>query len=221
VIVKESFGEPRRGADSRSNAMPLELQLDLLVDEELPEDRRRTLLMELDRDSTGAGWRTLSLRFLERQGERRSVRDLIAGGRLLPVEEAPANYKMPRSGWSRWRGVASVAAGLVIAAGSALVTGYWVQQHGGTKPVAANTPEIARANLPGAAVGMHEATPVLEYSVGGDRPFTEGMLAPQMNDDTYRPHDDAYFLKHSVVIQPDGHGKAMVIPVKTLPIEVY
>jgi hypothetical protein len=194
--------------------MPLELQLDLLVDEELPEDRRRALLLELDREATGAGWRTLSLRFLERQGERRSVRDLIAGGRLLPVEEAPANYKMPRNHWKHWRGVGSVAAGLLIAFGSAVVTGYWVQQHGGAKPVASNTGEIARANLPGAAVGMPEATPVVEYSVGQDRPFTEGMLAPQMNDDTYIP-------RRSVIIQPDGTGKAMVIPVKTLPIEVY
>ncbi len=194
--------------------MPLELQLDLLVDEELPEDRRRALLLELDRDSTGAGWRTLSLRFLERQGERRSVRDLIAGGRLLPVEEAPANYKIPRSGWSHWRGVASVAAGLFIAFGSALVTGYWVQQHGGAKPVAAKTAEIARANLPGAAVGMHEATSPVVYSVAGDRPITEGMLAPQWDNGTYVP-------QRQLIIQPDGPGKAMVIPINTLPMKVY
>ncbi len=212
--MKESFGEPRRGADSRSDAMPLELQLDLLVDEELPEDRRRALLLELDRDPAGAGWRTLSMRFLERQVERRGVRDLIAGGRVLPVEEVPANYKMPRSGWIRWRGAASIAAALFIAAGSALVTGYWNQQHAGTKPVVTNTPEIARANLPGAAVGMHDATPTVEYSVVGDRPITEGMLAPQLDNGTYVP-------RSSVIIQPDGPGKAMVIPVNTLPMKVY
>ena len=145
---------PQRAAGSCPDALPLELQLDLLVDEELPEDRRRALLLELDRDATGAAWRTLSLRFLERQVERRSVRDLIAGGRLLPVEEALANYRIPRSIWSSWRGLGTVAAGLLIAVGSAMVTGYWVQQHRVvTPPIAVNT-EVARANLPGPAVGM-------------------------------------------------------------------
>lgn len=211
--MKESFGQPRRSVDPGFNAMPLELQLDLLVDEELPEDRRRALLLQLDRDPSGGGWRTLSMRFLERQAERRSVRDLIAGGRLLPVEESPANYRIPRSYWAGWRGVSSIAAGLLIAVGSAVMTGYWVQHRAASTPAPTN--EIAKtAALPGPAVGAPQAEPAVEYRVVSDKPFTEALFAPSANG-------EAYTQRRSVIIQPDTPGKAMVIPVNTLPMRVY
>jgi hypothetical protein len=210
--VKEPMSH--RTADSHPDILPLELQLDLLVDEELPEDRRRALLLELDRDATRAGWRTLSLRFLERQVERRSVRDLIAGGRLLPVEDLPANYRLPHSAWIHWRGLGTVAAGLLIAIGSAMVTGYWVQQHSVVAPGRTANPEVARTNLPGPAVGMRDATPAVEYTIVPDRPFTDAILTAPATSDMYNS-------RRSLIIQPDGPGKAMVIPVNTLPMKVY
>ena len=195
--------------------MPRELQMDLLVDEELPEDRRRALLLSLNREVGGAGWRELSLRFLQRQVERRSVRDFVSGIRLTPVEENATVYKFP---WGSWLGssrVAMVAAGLMIAVGSALVTGYWAQERADTEKnvsIAANgtrSLEMMKTNLPGSVMGTTEAVPV-EFPV-----VTDGKppVFPAVDTGTSR--------RRELIIQPDGPGKAMLIPVNTLPMNVY
>ena len=90
--------------DERGDAtMPRDLQLDLLVDAELPERDRRALLAALDRDPSGAAWRELAMRFLQRQVEKEAVTQLMGGGRLVPaevVEPAAARkgaaYRFPR-----------------------------------------------------------------------------------------------------------------------------
>jgi len=193
--------------DKLDGPLPLELQMDLLVDEELPEERRRALLASLDREP--GKWRELSIRFLERQVERKSVRDLIAGGRLVPVpDEAVEPYKFPRTAWFRSTRMAAVAAGLLIAVGSALVTGYWVQHLDDGRNVVAGNAEMVRANLPGEAVGLPDSVPV-DVPIVNDK---EASFFPTVNNGSSR---------RAVVIQPDGKGNAMVIPVSTLPVSVY
>ncbi len=52
-------------------------ELDLLVDDELPETRRSALLRRMDQFSDG--WRRMALCFLEHQAQRRAFRDLVSG----------------------------------------------------------------------------------------------------------------------------------------------
>ena len=72
---------------STPEELPRELQLDLLVDAELPENQRRALLQAMDQKPDE--WRGLALRFLQRQVEKETVRELTAGGSLVPVDMMP------------------------------------------------------------------------------------------------------------------------------------
>ena len=78
-------------ADQLPADAPLDLQLDLLVDGELPEARRRTLLVSLDRAPDQ--WRGLAIRFLQQQTEKQSIRALMNGGKLVPVAIAKLPIK--------------------------------------------------------------------------------------------------------------------------------
>ena len=201
--------------------LPLDLQLDLLVDEELGEDARLRLLAKLEMEP--GRWRELALRFLERQVERRSARALIAGGRVGLVDmqgELREESGRMRGLWiGRWmgvRGMTRVAAGLLIATTSALVT---VQMMRGT-PVTRQAPrlvpgdDMVRANLPGPSVG-------LERSVSVEVPVANGLREPGQPWEFLKTSTDRPSPRRSVVIQPDGSGNALVIPVNTLPVNVY
>lgn len=69
------------GPDYPPAAMKLDAaaqaELDLLVDDELPETRRSALLRRMDQFSDG--WRQIALCFLEHQAQRRAFRDLVSG----------------------------------------------------------------------------------------------------------------------------------------------
>src|ERR1035437_7354021 len=118
--------------------LPLELELDLLVDEELPEARRRELLTSLDK--VPAHWRDLSIRFVARQVEKKSARQLIAAGsmktlRSVETDVPPAPiHKFPALQWLTPMRFAGIAAGLLIAVSSALVTSYVLRNVGPTAP---------------------------------------------------------------------------------------
>src|SRR5581483_11832871 len=87
-------------------------ELDLLVDGELPEEKREALLASLDKGALPVGWRDVALRFLERQVEKQTVRGLMAGQKRIGRYDAA----VPRRYFSWWK-AGSVAAGLMIAAG--------------------------------------------------------------------------------------------------------
>ena len=71
-----SWMHANHDSDGRRDGMPSdEAELDALVDDELDDDRRRVFLQKMDREP--AGWRRVALRFLQRQVERRVVRDLM------------------------------------------------------------------------------------------------------------------------------------------------
>src|SRR5438067_282196 len=124
--------------------LPLDLQMDLLVDGELAESQRKAVLLTMDKQS--GLWRGLALRFLERQTEKQSVKALMAGGRIVPVEIVPGAGRRAKAGVAGYVGrmrMMAVAAGLLIAVTSVMITLYAV------RPVQA--PVMARefkTNLP-------------------------------------------------------------------------
>src|SRR5262245_29120714 len=108
---EENYQFPGEGS---GEAMPIDLQLDLLVDEELPEQQRRTLLLWLD--SNPQRWRDLSIRFLQRQVENKSIRELLAA-KTAGMPAVVKTAEMPRTRASRR--YMAIAAGLLVAIGSA------------------------------------------------------------------------------------------------------
>jgi hypothetical protein len=219
--------------------LPLDLQLDLLVDEELPEDVRAALLARLDTEP--GRWRELSIRFLQRQVERRSVRELMGEGRVTPVdfegemrEEERRLYRMWGLGWVTPTRLVGVAAGLLIATTSALVTVQVMRsqavgvEHGAI--AVGGGPEMIQASLPGASVGLERPVSVEVPVATGVR--TEGkpweflgrpsaVTVGLVGDMPVNAQGAAPAARRSVVIQPDGSGNAVVIPVNTMPVKVY
>ena len=196
--------------DARSGDTPPDLQLDLLVDGELPEHPRRELLASFDRQP--AQWRILALRFLQRQTEKQSVRALMAGGSLLPVAIAPPAppARRPIIGRVGWRRITAVAAGLLIAVSSALVTFVAV------RPAATGTASPAHAEfqtaLPGDLLASDRPVPV---SVSVVPAAADASIFPSGNADNRRA------AKTTVLVQPDGSGGYMVIPVSLSKATVY
>jgi hypothetical protein len=195
--------------------MPVELKLELLVDAELPEEERRELLLALDREP--ARWRELSMRFLERQVEKQAAREWIGTAEMQPpVTEVTASYPFPMTSTSPRRYVMPIAAGLLVAAVSATIALYAVHPSTPANPPAATPTEGPIAtNIPGETMDYHEPVhmnvPIVNASTM-DQPF----FPPQQSD-----NEGSSASKRSVVIQPDGSGNAVVIPVNKLPMRFY
>jgi len=183
----------------------LQLQLDLLVDGELPEDQRKALLVRLNREPASP-WRDLAVRFLERQVEKETVRQLMAGGALVPVDFVPDETPVIAGSLRRrliW--TLSVAAGLLLVASTVMVTMQLSQPP--TRPAAAVAFDVS---LPAEAVSFHQNVPVSVpvLKVAGRPPYLPGETDPNV-------------ARQSIVIQPDGNGNAVVIPVNTMKAVVY
>ena len=174
--------------------MPLELRLDLLVDGELGEQQRRELLLSLERGAAPDGWKQLAVRFLERQTEKETVRKLMAGGAVMPVKRVVIG----RVGMRR---LLATAAGLLIAVTSAAVTFYVARPINGAGEL--------RTSLPADAVAADNSVPV---SV----PVVRAMDGSQ-----FIPVRAPRATRTSVIVQPDGNGGAIVIPVNTVKAPVY
>lgn len=197
--------------------MELEMQIDLLVDEELAETQRQELLRHLERQP--GLWRSLSIRFLERQTEKRTARHILISATPLPVPQstsdnrlenaalqAPNPYVLPQK--TLWKiGPRALAAGLLVAAVSAFTTWYGLTNRPVTPPT---DNAMITANLPGAVVGMSEMVSV-DVPVSHERgnAISSSMF---MTSDS----QDALPSRQSLVIQPDGQGGAVVVPVNTL-----
>jgi hypothetical protein len=199
--------------------MPLDLELDLLVDEELPEERRRELLKSLDR--MPAHWRDLSIRFLERQVERRSARQLLKQGIVkLPERPQPVeNFQFPRRTWFTPMRISAIAAGLLIAVTSAVVTTYVLNRDTATPP-----PQIANSESRDNPVDSRFVDTKLPGSVAGME-IPVKLSVVDVHDDAraaaifQQGFDDGPGSRHSIVIKPDSTGNALVIPVKSLQIQ--
>jgi hypothetical protein len=192
---------------SPADDLPLDLRLDLLVDGELPENPRRELLIALEHPPDQ--WRAVALRFLQRQTEKQSVHALMAGGNLIPVPLAPP-VRRPFIGRVGWYRITMTAAGLLIAVTSALVTLVAVRTPG-VSPVVRSRAEF-RTNLPADLVAADRAVPVsVQVVPAGDNPT----LFPISSVDKPRP------TKTTILVQPDGNGSYMVIPVSMSKTQVY
>jgi hypothetical protein len=198
--------------ESASGDLPLELTLDLLVDGELPDEQRRALLLAIDHGrAPDSSWKTVALRFLQRQTEHQSVRQLMAGGKVVPVDLAP---RLPDRrhvlGRIRPLPLMAAAAGLLIAATSALVTFYAVRPSART----AVSPDLTefRALIPRDVISADEAVPVTVPMV---RNAGNAMVFPVSSA------GDSEMTKKAVIIQSDGRDGFIMIPVSTSKTKVY
>ena len=96
--------ESRSFANRLTGVSDPDLAMDMLVDDELPEDRRRDLLNGIE--NTPDGWRNLSIHFLARQVERRAVREMLEHG------PAAAPATLYRIDWIRVAAIAMITAGV-------------------------------------------------------------------------------------------------------------
>jgi len=110
----------------------LDLNLDLLIDGELPEDRRTKLLMQLDQNEEG--WKNCALRFLESQSWQSAL------------EKSSSTTKKRRSIWP-----------IPLTAVASAVLGFFLAPQNSSEPITAKTPapKIAEANHPPSLEGLH------------------------------------------------------------------
>jgi hypothetical protein len=197
--------------------MPVELKLEMLVDAELPEVERRELLLALDREP--GRWRELSMRFLERQVEKQAARQWIGTAAISPpIPEIAGNHPFPTSVPAR-NYLRSIAAGLLVAAVSAVVTIYAVRQptgaEAGNGAVLTETAGPIATDIPGAVLGSSQSLRVsvpVTNVLNVDQPFFPKQQA--------QPGDDLGS-KRSVVIQADASGNPVAIPVNPLRMKFY
>jgi hypothetical protein len=200
--------DPLAGLSEQQRA---DLKFDLLVDGELPDEQREKLLRAIDLQNDPDGsWRVLALRFLQRQTEQQAVRRLMTGGNVVPVELVP-QFDLHRHILGRIRPLPlmAAAAGLLIAATSALVTFYAVRP-----PVTARSPAMAEFHtmIPAAVMSSDAAVPI---SVPMYHAADNAMLLPVSDE------SDTGMTRRSVIIQSDGGSGFIMIPVSTSKTKVY
>lgn len=92
-----------------------EAELDLLVDAELPEERRRELLRQIA--TSPNGWRNLAIRFLQRQVEKQASRELLYGSSAMPhVDQMSKQKSNTMQLWTSMRTM-KIAAAIMLTAG--------------------------------------------------------------------------------------------------------
>ncbi len=175
-----------------------EMAMDLLVDDEMPEDHRRTLLNTIEK--TPGAWRTLSLHFLSRQVERRAVREMLSGG------QAARNTTIYRIDWVR------VAAMVMITAGIFGIGGLYLGRGGVMQPqpmAIGGNPQVATTNLPQHKNGT------IQYITPGLPPGF-GTQIPETGSPSFNPsdvHTTAYSEANHIVLVPEGPGNVVAYPV--------
>jgi hypothetical protein len=199
------------------NELPWDLRLDLLVDGELPEEQRRTMLTSLD--ERPGEWRSVGMRFLQRQTEKESVRKLMAGGRVVPVEMLPM-AKAEREaviGRVGWQWIAGVAAGLLIAGASGLVTIRVMKSVGAGAKLATAKPVTNEfhATVPGEVVSSERALNLSVPVVRGDENASVVPVSEWNNNGNNGPG------RQVILVQPDGNNGYMVITVSMQRTPVY
>lgn len=191
--------------------LELDMQIDMLVDNELPESDRRMLIEKCEKRA--GYWRTLAIRFLERQTERRTVRDLIAGKTQENAYDAPPIYSFKLPFGIEMRTAAAV---LLIAVGAGSLGLYYGQRNGAGMMVARPATSVENA--------------VQSASFGGGNPSVTAI--PERHqihfDNTPLTSDNAASLDaliagqsssfgsggpRNVIIVPQERNRALVVPV--------
>jgi hypothetical protein len=192
----DSSGTLGRLSDPRDPDMAM----DMLVDDELPEDRRREMLESIEKHPEA--WRTVALHFLARQVERRAVRD------ILEVRPALRPATIYRIDWLRVAALVMITAGIFGAGGLYL-------GRGGT---GLERPMVSAGGNPRVAVApssqqpqqgtIQYITPGLPPGFGTQEPTS---LGPPMDPSDVRT--TAYSEANHIVLVPEGPNNAMAYPV--------
>ncbi len=177
-----------------------DLAMDMLVDDELPEDRRRALLESIERNP--GAWRTLSLHFLARQVERRAVRDMLTA---RPAARPATIYRID---WLRVAALVMITAGIFGAGGLYLGRGgqgmLQTGPAGGSNPqvaVAPSTPQVPQGSI-------QYITPGLPPGFGTQE---SPSFSPSYNPSNVRT--TAYSEANHIVLVPEGPNNVMAYPV--------
>ena len=183
-----------------SGTQDTDIAMDMLVDDELPEDRRRALLESIERNP--GAWRTLSLHFLARQVERRAVRD------ILTVRPAARPATIYRIDWVRVAALVMITAGIFGAGGLYLGRGgqgmLQTEPAGGSNPqvaVAPSTPQVPQGSI-------QYITPGLPPGFGTQE---SPSFSPSYNPSNVRT--TAYSEANHIVLVPEGPNNVMAYPV--------
>lgn len=176
----------------------LDMELDLLVDNELPDDQRKHVLRAIDKQHPDQ-WRTLALRFLERQAERAAVQNLMGNA---PAAPAPVHRLAPAFRPSALR----IAAALLLTAGVAASVGHYMgreQAAGPGGPVVAM--DTITTSIPSTVLGSDQGQSI-EVTV----PLVGSLAAPELPAAGDGASDRA--VRH-VMIVPNGRNEAVVFNV--------
>jgi hypothetical protein len=187
-------------------ALPVEQQMDLLVDDELPEGPRRTLLKHLDQQP--ARWRELAVLFLERQTERSVARGAIEG------REATRSMYAERIApfHSNWKITPLKAAGLLILGG--LTLAMTVPWGGGS----GKTSDAGLGLTPATSSRISVPIPAQQFTGGTGTVDAQVQLAPGIGrtisgvlDPSTAPHGT---IRH-IIFTRDSVGHLVMVVVTT------
>ena len=154
-------------------------ELDMLVDDELPEQRRSALLRRMDQFSDG--WRNVALCFLEHQAQRRAFRDLVSGAVSRP--SAGKNAKdINASRFFFAPDTLRIAAAVLVTASIFSLAGLYAGRQGGSAP--AGRPFIANDNNRMPAVATVDGRTNKSPSQGHIRMLTSS-LPPELTLPNY------------------------------------
>ncbi len=186
----------RSGPGAGNSAGPLadDAELDALVDDELDDQRRRQYLQRIE--SEPAGWRRVGIRFLQRQVERRAVREWMGASVVKKREE-------PRGIAYRLYPALRVAAMLMIVAGAAGL--FMSRRQSPTAAVIKPQPAVPIARTLAADSARHHIhffnAPVSQV-LGGNY-----MPGPISNGANIRQ------AAHRVLLVPRGSNRIMAYPI--------
>ena len=182
--------------------------LERLVDDELDEVRRSALLRQLE--AANGGWRTLALRFLQRQVERRVVLDMLqahrwAGRRQEPGDPGRWRLRLPTGRTLRLAAAIVVTAALF--AGGGLYIGRMSQRQVGPAPraVAARMSFPAhqgRIRFPPGLALERAAHPALPVFHAGTAPAGYPFM-----------HPGGAGLPQRIIVVSDGSNRVIAYPV--------
>jgi len=202
---------PNESWNACSDQQKLEMTLEMLVDDELPQEQRAALLRSLD--AMPGRWRDLAIRFLERQAEHTSVKAFMQAATdaapevrtITPAAPIPAvaGVIRPRTPWWNVR----VAAGLLLLAGITTVIGFSLNRTGQPSTIA-TTPTTTEVQLAGADIG------VPNKSIGVNVVKTDGLPNNLLQGSLERNGS------RQIYIVPQGSDGAAIIPVTVAKPEV-
>ena len=183
-----------------------DLQLDLLVDDELPETQRTQVLRAMD--AAPGRWRALAIRFMQRQVERTAIRQVM-GQNTLQRDNAktPGTLPFPAKAVHQFR----MAAAFIVTAGLAAIIALYVQHRQGAatvdQPPQAASLSINVPSQPLTGSNVIEKDINLPVSV---LPSQAPDLRRMVNDTPLQNGESRH-----VVIAPNGNNSAVIFPVTT------